>query len=48
MPSSDPLLERHLTAWLGAWPPPDGRVEVVASPRRDEPGWDGRIRPLAG
>lgn len=48
VPPSDPLLERHLTAWLGAWPPPDGRVVAVASPRRDEPGWDGRIRPLVG
>jgi len=40
-------LDRHLRRWLGAWPPVAG-VTIVASPMRAEPGWDGRIRPLAG
>ncbi|HET9075767.1 MAG TPA: GNAT family N-acetyltransferase [Acidimicrobiales bacterium] len=44
----DALLARHLSAWLGAWPPPDGTLQVVASPRRVQPGWDGRVRPLIG
>lgn len=48
-------LTRHLRAWLGAWPLSGGvddarrgRVVVVASDRRDEPGWDGTVRPLRG
>jgi GNAT superfamily N-acetyltransferase len=40
-------LARHLRRWLGAWPPAGG-VTVVGSPERATPGWDGRVRPLAG
>jgi len=40
-------LERHLQNYLGAWPP-DGPLVLVASPLRDEPGWDGRVRPITG
>jgi GNAT superfamily N-acetyltransferase len=36
------LLERHLRAWLGAWPSPGG-VLVVGSTARETPGWDGRV-----
>jgi GNAT superfamily N-acetyltransferase len=36
------LLERHLRAWLGAWPSPGG-VLVVGSTARESPGWDGRV-----
>jgi GNAT superfamily N-acetyltransferase len=46
---SDAALDRFLTAWLGAWPPPgDGSLAVVASDRRLKPGWDGRVQPLLG
>jgi GNAT superfamily N-acetyltransferase len=41
-------LDRHLRDWLGAWPPQHGGITVVGSPRRDEPGWDGVVRSLAG
>jgi len=42
-------LAAHLTEWLGVWPPPeDGRVLVVGSAHRDEPGWDGGMRPVVG
>ncbi len=40
-------LVAHLTAWLGAWPPEEP-VHIVGWRRRHEPGWDGRIYPLAG
>jgi GNAT superfamily N-acetyltransferase len=40
-------LDRHLRAWLGAWPP-SGQVTVVGSARRRQPGWDGAVRPFAG
>lgn len=46
--TDDAALQRHLTAWLGAWPPPAGEVVVTASPRRSQPGWDGRVHPLIG
>ena len=36
------LIERHLRAWLGAWPSTDG-VLVVGSTAREKPGWDGRV-----
>jgi len=45
---TDPALQDHLASWLGAWPPPGPGVHVVASPRRDEPTWDGAVRPLLG
>jgi GNAT superfamily N-acetyltransferase len=42
-------LERHLAAWLGAWPPAGpGTLTVVGSDRRTRPGWDGRVYPVAG
>ena len=46
-PSDGELLSFHLQNWLGAWPP-RAAVDVVSSPRRDEPAWDGRISPLVG
>jgi GNAT superfamily N-acetyltransferase len=50
LPGEDEALDRlhrHLNDWLGVWPPP-ALVTVVGSPRRDEPGWDGTVRPFAG
>lgn len=47
-PAPAPALDRHLDAWLGGRPPSDGTVLVVASPRREEPGWDGRHQPFIG
>ena len=41
-------LTAHLRAWLGAWPGPAGRLLVVGSARREEPGWDGDVRPVFG
>ncbi|MDQ1402398.1 MAG: hypothetical protein QOG03_714 [Actinomycetota bacterium] len=41
-------LVAHLTDWLGAWPPPRVGVTVVGSHRRQERGWDGLVRPVAG
>jgi GNAT superfamily N-acetyltransferase len=48
-----PSIDRHLTAYLGKWPPAGGVggagvLEVVGSERRDQPGWDGTIEPLFG
>src|SRR5580693_9447478 len=40
-------LDRHLENYLGAWPP-QSELVVVGSTRRDEPGWDGRVRPITG
>jgi GNAT superfamily N-acetyltransferase len=42
-----PRLVEHLRSWVGAWPP-EGRLQVVANPRRAEPGWDGRVAPVIG
>ena len=39
------LLERHLAAWVGQWPP-TGALTVV--PSRGEPGWDGRVSSVLG
>lgn len=45
----DDRLQRHLTSWLGAWPPPaPGRLLVTSSPARTRPGWDGAVHPVAG
>jgi GNAT superfamily N-acetyltransferase len=41
-------LERHLAAWLGAWPPAPGELLVVGSARRTTPGWDGKVYPVVG
>jgi GNAT superfamily N-acetyltransferase len=40
-------LETFLEEWLGRWPPQSGR-DVVASALRDEPAWDGKVRPVLG
>ena len=52
MPVSDDdpntRLVRHLESWLGAWPPPSGKLVVVGSERREQPGWDGRIQQVTG
>lgn len=41
------MIDRFLAEWLGAWPPKSDR-DVVASPLRDQPGWDGRRREVLG
>jgi GNAT superfamily N-acetyltransferase len=43
----DRRLLHHLVLWLGRWPA-GGRVDVVGSTRREEPGWDGRLHPAVG
>jgi GNAT superfamily N-acetyltransferase len=43
----DKRLFHHLVTWLGQWPAGQG-LTVVASNRRDEPGWDGRVHPVVG
>lgn len=40
-------IARFLAEFLGAWPP-EGQRDVVASPLRSRPGWDGTIRPVFG
>jgi len=40
-------LAEHLRTWLGEWPPTT-TVDVVGSPRREQPGWDGRVFALVG
>lgn len=40
-------LTSHLRHQLGAWPPPTSRT-VATSPRREQPGWDGVVRPVVG
>ncbi|MDH3247805.1 MAG: GNAT family N-acetyltransferase [Acidimicrobiia bacterium] len=42
-------LSSHLSSWLGAWPSDGPRSLIVTtSRRREQPGWDGNIRPVAG
>ncbi len=41
-------LDQHLRTLLGAWPAPAPGVHVVGAAVRDQPGWDGRIRPVIG
>ncbi len=43
-----PRLVQHLETWLGSWPPDTGRIHVVESERRTEPGWDHKVHPLLG
>jgi GNAT superfamily N-acetyltransferase len=43
----DDRLDEHLRRWLGSWPP-KSTVDVVGSPGRAEPGWDGRVFELIG
>ena len=40
-------LETFLDEWLGRWPPQSAR-DVVGSPLRDAPGWDGKVHPVMG
>jgi GNAT superfamily N-acetyltransferase len=40
-------LVRHLEHRLGQWPP-QGTLEIVASPLRTEPDWDKVVRPVLG
>jgi GNAT superfamily N-acetyltransferase len=40
-------LEAFLDEFLGRWPPRAER-DVVLSPLRDEPSWDGALRPVVG
>lgn len=48
MPNSS-RLSSHLSSWLGAWPSGGPRSLIItSSPRREQPGWDGKIRPVAG
>lgn len=50
VPTAEELGRRHvlhLRNWLGSWPP-RSTLEVVASPLRDAPEWDGVVRPLEG
>jgi RimJ/RimL family protein N-acetyltransferase len=37
----------HLRTWLGEWPPTT-TVDVIGSPHREQPGWDGRVFALVG
>lgn len=48
MGSFDQRLNRHLSTWVGEWPPPSAGVTVVGSVARLEPTWDGSVRPLFG
>jgi GNAT superfamily N-acetyltransferase len=41
------VIARFLQQWLGRWPPASPR-DVVAWALRDEPGWDGAVRPVQG
>lgn len=41
-------LRHHLTSWVGQWPPPSPGITVVGDPARDQPTWDGSVRPLQG
>lgn len=50
--ASDPLppasrLEAHLRIHLGQWPP-RAPLDVVGSPARDAPDWDGAVRAVVG
>lgn len=40
-------LDRHLTTWLGQWPPTE-KLVVTTAPSRVEPGWDGQVHPVVG
>lgn len=46
--SAPAALTAHLRAWVGAWPPVAGGLQVVSTRSRLEPGWDGDVRPLLG
>src|SRR4051794_12839739 len=40
-------LMEHLSCWLGGRPVTSG-LDIVGTPRRSSPGWDGRIHPVLG
>jgi GNAT superfamily N-acetyltransferase len=40
-------LETFLDEWLGRWPARSDR-DVVGSPLREAPGWDGKVHPVMG
>lgn len=40
-------LTTFLDEWLGRWPPRSTR-DVVGSPLRERPGWDGKVHPVLG
>jgi GNAT superfamily N-acetyltransferase len=44
----DRRVVEHLRAWLGDWPDPVSGVVVVGAAVRDQPAWDGQIRPVIG
>jgi RimJ/RimL family protein N-acetyltransferase len=44
--AAEDRLEAHLRVSLGAWPPPPGGLVVTTSPARQQPGWDGVVRPF--
>ncbi|MGW3352783.1 GNAT family N-acetyltransferase [Nonomuraea rubra] len=41
------LLVRHLSLWLGRWPATT-KLDVIGSPARERPGWDGKLHPTLG
>jgi ribosomal protein S18 acetylase RimI-like enzyme len=41
------LLHEFLREWLGAWPP-GSALTIVGSKLREQPSWDGSIRPMVG
>lgn len=41
------MLDVFLEEWLGRWPPTTAR-DVVASPLRARPAWDGVVKPVQG
>jgi len=41
-------LAAHLSGWVGAWPPEDGKLLVTTSEARSRPGWDGVVHPVGG
>jgi GNAT superfamily N-acetyltransferase len=40
-------LVEHLSRWLGGWPPVT-ELDIIGTPGRDHPGWDGKIHPALG
>ncbi|MEZ7961232.1 MAG: GNAT family N-acetyltransferase, partial [Ilumatobacter sp.] len=47
-PAVEQRLGRHLTEWVGQWPPLADGITVVGDPARLQPTWDGSIRKLLG
>ncbi|CAG4914868.1 GNAT family N-acetyltransferase [Acidithrix sp. C25] len=41
-------LTAHLQEFLGAWPPSAEGIEVIGSPMRTLPGWDGTVAKYVG